>query len=479
MRRLLIPLFAVLALITAACGDDDGGDTAATTTTSADPTSSTSEPADPDPAPEWVRCENPEGFSIGYPADWETNDGSVTEACSAFDPEPFEVPEATDARFAAISAYVDQVDFADAASPEADEESRATTTVDGRQAVRVTGPAGELYEGETAVRYFVDLSLGTDDGPGTLIIDTLSDDDEVVRVLDRMVKTIELTASDARAEDVVARYEGGGTPFDATLAAEGDDWCVTAPADGESTTECFTVPSADALRFADFGGDLFAALGGVTGPEVFRVEAVLTDGSFDYLPVATTDAVRGWMIPVPASDITQLNWFDIEGEALGAREFDAEDGPDAIGAFAPLPQETDDFPASGETSYLTDVRVSGHDGFDRLVFEFDGDAFSWELTSVDEVMATSGEEVEVDGELTYQLVMTPASGVDLSGEEPVVTYDGPQRVDPTTTAIVEELVAADDFEATMTWAIGVGSAEDVAVAFLDGPTRLVVDIETT
>lgn len=488
MPRSIIALFGAFALVIASCGDDD--ETADTTTTTPEATTSTevTTTTAPDPTDGWERCENPEGFSIAYPGDWTTNDGSVTEPCSLFDPEAFEVPEATDARVAAVSAYVDDVPFNEVAAPEAGED-HATTVVDGHQAVRTEGPAGEFYGDHTQrAAYAIDLALGVDDGPGTLFVDVVDVDDvaydDAVSVLDRMVKTIDLDVEDQSETDVVVRYEGAA-PWTARLGERGGDPCVTAPATDEGTTECFTTASANALRFADFSGDLFSAMGGVTGDAVFRVDITTDSGQLSYLPVTpgageqdSPDGIRGWAVPIPLDSVEQITWSDIDGEQLGARVVDEEDGVGAVGSFESTPIQTEGFPVSGRASYLTDVRVAGHDGFDRIVFEFGerNDDVSYSVEVVDSVTQGSGEEVSVDGAVTLELVMTPASGVDLSGEEPRVTYDGAQRIDPSTTSAVEELVAAEDFESTFTWAIGLAGERDVAVTTLADPYRVVVDV---
>lgn len=335
MHRRVLALLAALALVIAACGDDD--EEATTTTTES--TTSTTEPSTTsttDPTEGWQRCENPTGFSIAHPGDWTTNDGSVTEACSLFDPEPFTVPDATDARVAAISAYVDQVAFNDVATP-GDEDDRATTTIDGHQAVRTVGPGGELYGGDTErTAYAIDLALGVDDGPGTLFLDVVDlegvDYDDSVTILDRMAKTVDLDVPDEAEPDVIARYEGAA-PWTARLGSRQDEPCLTAPATEGGTTQCFTVPSPDALRFADFRSDLFSATGGVTGEAVFRIDITTASGSLAFLPVTpgagsdgSPDGVRGWAVPVPLSDVESLTWSAIDGEQLGARVIDDEDG---------------------------------------------------------------------------------------------------------------------------------------------------------
>jgi hypothetical protein len=71
--------------------------------------------------------------------------------------------------------------------------------------------------------------------------------------------------------------------------------------------------------------------------------------------------------------------------------------------------------------------------------------------------------------------MTPASGVDLSGSQPVETYTGPVRFTPAT-PVVAEVVRTGDFEAVLSWAVGTHDRVDFRVLTLTGPDRLVIDL---
>ena len=68
----------------------------------------------------------------------------------------------------------------------------------------------------------------------------------------------------------------------------------------------------------------------------------------------------------------------------------------------------------------------------------------------------SGQVVPVSGNVVLQLVMSNASGVDLSVDPPVQTYTGPTRIEASLPNVVE-VVETGDFEAVLSWAIGVRS----------------------
>jgi hypothetical protein len=134
------------------------------------------------------------------------------------------------------------------------------------------------------------------------------------------------------------------------------------------------------------------------------------------------------------------------------------------------------------TALLSSVRVGRNDGFERIVFEFEGTAMpGYRIQWVDGPITAdgSGEPVDVTGEAHLEMVLEPASGVDLSSPELRITYDGPDRV-PTTgsTQLLTDLVRTGDFEAVLTWVAGAGERRPFRVLTLTSPTRVVVDLAT-
>ena len=500
----MIAALAAFALLAAACGTDEdaSGDqttseaTDSSTTSDLPPTTtegsdqptptdstSTSTSAPSSPANELAQaCSSPEGFSISYPEDWSTNDGDIVAPCTMFDPEPFEVRDGTDARFAAIHAFVDQVPFTDVLP--ASDGDRSVTAIDGHQAVRVDGAAdGEgLYDAGTRyTRYLVDV-----EDQQTLILDLIDvglDDGEYEQLrptLDRMARS--LTIEGQTGEDtVVARFEGGGAPFSVTAGADDDQLCLeTAP---EGDEYCFAATASDGVGFAAVDGSAIDGVIGVSGNDVFRIVATLDDGEeMAVLPVRATDSgMRGWALPVNAQRVTTLTWFDLAGNQLESAGMpNSPDEVEAIGSFGTEPVSANDFPLGGPPTFLADVRLGGHDDFDRVTFVLDGPPadISYRVQTVEEAIPPSGQPVEVDGDGIIEVTMTPVTGVDLSGPEPVVEYDGPRRLAAAATDVITEVIAVEDFESTFVWAIGVETDAQFAVALLDEPTRLVVDVRS-
>ena len=71
--------------------------------------------------------------------------------------------------------------------------------------------------------------------------------------------------------------------------------------------------------------------------------------------------------------------------------------------------------------------------------------------------------------------MEPASGFDLSVPEGEMVYTGPRRIAGEGTSVVREIVRTGDFEAVLTWAIGLDGRVPFRVLTLDDPARIVVD----
>lgn len=133
---------------------------------------------------------------------------------------------------------------------------------------------------------------------------------------------------------------------------------------------------------------------------------------------------------------------------------------------------------------LVAVRVGSHTGYDRITFEFAPPKApspantlpKYSVTKVDEVTQDgSGDPVQIGGAALYSLVMQGASGVDLSGPQPVVTYNGPKEFKPNF-PVLAELERSGDFENVLSWGIGLKAPRCIEASQLNSPLRLVLDI---
>jgi hypothetical protein len=132
---------------------------------------------------------------------------------------------------------------------------------------------------------------------------------------------------------------------------------------------------------------------------------------------------------------------------------------------------------SGDTAHLIDVRLAGHDGFDRLVLEF-ADRVPGYTVGYRPPPAQadgSGEEIPLPGaSAMVKVSLNPATGVGWIGD--ARTYFGPSTV-AANTAEVTEVKAAGDFEAVLSWVVGLRANVPFRVLALEGPPRLVIDFQ--
>lgn len=161
--------------------------------------------------------------------------------------------------------------------------------------------------------------------------------------------------------------------------------------------------------------------------------------------------------------------------------------PDAsVSAQAGPSPGTEACPAQGgiEThSYLTDVRVAAQDGFDRVVFQFQPAKDvppgipKYALTEVSPPFTAdpSDQPLEVEGSEFFQIIFHGGTGVDFSGEDYRLTYTGPKEIKPDLD-VVAELQEQGDFEATLSWILGLQRPSCPTVKTFKDPLRLVIDL---
>jgi hypothetical protein len=333
--RLLVAISAALLAFAAACGEgsEEGAPAGHTSPdqTSAIPTTPpsstprvTTTTASPLPGGDLMRCESPAGFAISAPASWHSNEGDVVPRCGQFNPDPFEVPRGTDERVAAIVVYRERVDYATAARPKEDrDEDRFITTVDGRQAVRLsftTTGEGLYPSGIPVTRYFVDV-WPTGGDPATLVADTLGtepfDHERNTVVLDRMVQTLDITdprvVTDA---SVIATYLGGGGGYSVRAEQRSGSICLRIPPKVEPV--CAAPPAEDQVNtipLRDLNRDVPA---GLTGADVWRVEIVARSGeTHSYLPAPVPGTRAGaYAFPDTVGEVDRLGLYDVRGNEL-------------------------------------------------------------------------------------------------------------------------------------------------------------------
>lgn len=131
------------------------------------------------------------------------------------------------------------------------------------------------------------------------------------------------------------------------------------------------------------------------------------------------------------------------------------------------------------TAVLERLSLARRDGYDRVVWQFRRAIPGYRVEYVEPPLHEdgSGDEVDVEGDAFVLVTMQPASGFDVETGEGELVYRGPQRLSGSDVgaSVVREVVRTGDFEAMLTWAVGLDSRVDFRVRTLDAPPRLVVE----
>lgn len=252
--------------------------------------------------------------------------------------------------------------------------------------------------------------------------------------------------------------------------------CASGPADpavqaqGRGGTTSIAGPERGDAALAADAPDLVAPAGAVpaSSSEGEVASGLVDPASPTSVPAAEGDGVDGASVP----------GTDPQAPSQPAPVPTATPDGTPTAAFADRPRSA---PATSPgTALLRRVRIGRHDGFERVVFELAGEAQpAYRVRWVDgPVLADgSGSVVAVSGAAHLEVVLSPASGVDLTSGE--VVYEGLDRVTvPAPAATVTDLVRTGDFEGVLTWVVGASEPAPFRVARLNSPTRLVVDIAT-
>ncbi|MFM7062258.1 MAG: hypothetical protein ACKO04_02020 [Actinomycetes bacterium] len=154
-------------------------------------------------------------------------------------------------------------------------------------------------------------------------------------------------------------------------------------------------------------------------------------------------------------------------------------GSTAGPAFLPADAEARAaFPGSNVPAVLVAVRVGRNDGYDRVVFEFrPGDALPGYLVGYVPLPVSADPSdlpIELSGDHALVVRMQAASRFDFERDATLV-YPGPNRLAGTGVAI-SEVVLRGDFEALLSWVVGLRGARPFRVSTLGSPPRVVVDV---
>src|SRR4029453_1164565 len=129
-----------------------------------------------------------------------------------------------------------------------------------------------------------------------------------------------------------------------------------------------------------------------------------------------------------------------------------------------------------QQAVLLRVRAGRNKDFDRLVFDFEGPAPGHRVQYVPQLVQDgSGRPIPLRGRAVVEIVLRPAVAHRDDGSS---TLAGPLP-DLTNFAAFRQVADAGDFEAVLTWGIGVAAQTGLRVTTLSGPTRVAVDVAHT
>jgi hypothetical protein len=133
------------------------------------------------------------------------------------------------------------------------------------------------------------------------------------------------------------------------------------------------------------------------------------------------------------------------------------------------------------TMYLTDVEIETEDCVERVVFKFEEDEpgpgyeVSYQPAEVAKIEDGSGDPLAIAGADFLVVRMFPAMTAKIEGEDVEPTYEGPRNIPaPTDAKMLREVAQTGDFEAQVTWAIGLDNKHPFTVTATDD--ELVVEI---
>lgn len=150
--------------------------------------------------------------------------------------------------------------------------------------------------------------------------------------------------------------------------------------------------------------------------------------------------------------------------------------------FSTEEQRNPEYPSSVDTDgdlFATGVRAASHDGYERVVFDFEGTGTpGWSVRYVEEAIADeSNQEVDLDGAF---ILMVSTSGVTPPITDGELDLDQMARgfYDAGQADLVQDVYVSGIFEGWSSALIGLDERAPFRVFTLTDPTRLVVDIST-
>ncbi len=149
-----------------------------------------------------------------------------------------------------------------------------------------------------------------------------------------------------------------------------------------------------------------------------------------------------------------------------------------VGALSNEPQQSVDWPEMGDTEgiYPVEVRSAVHDDFERIVIEHAGSGTPSYLARYTNEPLEPGRGEPIDtGDAAYlEIIVSGTASIDQIDEDQMLEH-GIEITDLETQA-AGTVTSFAPWEATSHYIVGVDAQRPYAVAILDDPVRVVIDI---
>ena len=133
-----------------------------------------------------------------------------------------------------------------------------------------------------------------------------------------------------------------------------------------------------------------------------------------------------------------------------------------------------------QTMLLTGVKTASDRCTDRIVFDFRPaggaePAFTVAYRPAKQAQTedASGRHIPIAGKAFLVVRFEPAATADLSQPKLEITYTGPRSIKPAASRWVREIAKTGDFEAVLTWSVGLSEQRPFSVATSPGRLTLV------
>ena len=140
------------------------------------------------------------------------------------------------------------------------------------------------------------------------------------------------------------------------------------------------------------------------------------------------------------------------------------------------PVETQAVNPSDSIDVLREVRVGAHQGYDRVVFEFNGKSLpkcKVSYTKPPFHLDESDEIVKVTGKSFLEVNFTPAYAHDMESGQ--LTFKSPDKLPPL--PVLRDTQLIYDHEGQVIFVLGLGAQKQFRAQTLTNPSRLVVDVK--